>query len=132
MNKKLLSAAIMSLSFFSTAALAEQDCSKMDTTGGVYDCVKNNKEESEAALNKAYGDAKKNITSQYGNDAATEKKLQQSLLDGQRGWLKYRENQCRMEAATADEGTSANTTANNNCVVRLNKVRIAQFSEMPY
>lgn len=59
MNKKLLSVALLSLSFSSFAALAEQDCSKMDSTGGVYDCVQKNKDESEVALNKAYGEAKK-------------------------------------------------------------------------
>ena len=132
MNKKLLSVALLSLSFSSFAALAEQDCSKMDSTGGVYDCVQKNKDESEVALNKAYGEAKKKITAAYSNDASYEKPLQLALLDGQRAWVKFRENQCKMESLVAEEGSSANKTAANNCIIRMNKQRIAQFGEIPY
>lgn len=54
------------------------------------------------------------------------------LLNAQRNWLKYRDQQCSVESLFADENTQANVTLVNKCISRVDEVRIAEMKKLPY
>ncbi len=95
-------------------------------------CERQVKDASEQKLNIAWTEAKQRIAAAYHADAQWQKTLQQDLLNAQRGWLTYRENQCKMQAFLAEEGTVAYSTLTNRCISQLNQTRIEQLDKMPY
>ncbi|MCG8708172.1 DUF1311 domain-containing protein [Brenneria sp. 4F2] len=90
------------------------------------------KTSAESALNTAYRDAKKRIETAYSADADLGRRYLQTLLDSQRGWLKYRDGQCDLEAFLAEEGTKANDQLTDGCVSKMDRERIVQLNAMPY
>lgn len=54
------------------------------------------------------------------------------LLNAQRNWLKYRDQQCSMEALFADSGIQASIALVNKCVSRIDEQRIVEMQTLPY
>jgi len=130
--KKILIAAAMLAGMSVSTPLWAADCANPSVSAEVDLCAKQGKEAAEQALNKAWSEAKGRITSAYKSDDKLQKEYQQNLLDSQRGWLKYRDSQCKMQAFLAEEGTAANETLTNNCISDIDKQRIEQLKLIPY
>lgn len=129
--KKYLFAFIV-FSLFHNYALAAEDCSSLGNNSAVLKCASENKASAEKKLNQSWSDAKKRIAEAYQSDASLGKTYQQTLLDSQRAWLKYRDSHCKLEAFLAEEGSSVNQALTSNCLARLDEERSQQLQKMPY
>ncbi|MEC5343534.1 lysozyme inhibitor LprI family protein [Brenneria populi] len=130
--KKLLLLLITITMQISAAAAAQHACSPIASDNETGNCSPLMKSSAESELNTAYRNAKKRIEAAYRADEGLGKHYLQTLLDSQRGWLKYRDGQCRLEAFIAEEGSAANAELTDGCVIRMDKERIAQLNAMPY
>ncbi|AIA70989.1 lysozyme inhibitor LprI family protein [Pectobacterium atrosepticum] len=130
--KKILIAAAMLAGMSVSTSLWAADCANPSASAEVDSCAKQGKEATEQALNKAWSEAKGRITTTYKVDDKLQKEYQQNLVDSQRGWLKYRDSQCKMQAFLAEEGTTAHDTLTNNCISDIDKQRIEQLKLIPY
>lgn len=131
MKKIYLSIALVCFGF-SSAASAMEDCSKKTNDPEVFTCAENNKNVAEKALNQEYSAAKARIDKAFTSDASIKKNYLAVFTESQRGWLKYRDNQCKLEAHIADENSNPYIVFTNNCVARLDEERTAQLKEIPY
>lgn len=75
---------------------------------------------------------KKRIASSYRADKKLADDYLSTLTNTQRGWLKYRDGQCKLEAFDAEEGSIAHEVATNICIVRINKERLELLRQIPY
>ncbi|KAA8999933.1 DUF1311 domain-containing protein [Affinibrenneria salicis] len=132
MKKRLLLALTLTALQMSSHAGAAANCSLATSDNEMSACATGNKNQAEQALNKEYAAAKQRIGQAYRNDQALGKQYLDTLLNAQRGWLKYRDGQCELEAFLAEEGSSANRALINDCVARLDNDRISQLKGMPY
>lgn len=131
MKGTYLSVALLCLGF-SNAASAMEDCSQKTNGPEVYTCAENNKNVAEKALNQEYTAAKARINQAFKTDEPSRKDYLAVFLEAQRGWLKYRDNQCKLEAYIADENSSPYDVFTNNCIARLDEERTAQIKQIPY
>jgi uncharacterized protein YecT (DUF1311 family) len=130
MKKSLLVFVVFSM--FHNYAFAVEDCSSLESDSEVLKCALKNKNSAEKKLNQSWSDAKKRIAEAYQSDSELGKTYQQTFLDSQRAWLKYRDSHCKLEAFLAKEGSIANQTLTSSCLARLDKQRTHQIQEMPY
>ncbi|MEH4661121.1 lysozyme inhibitor LprI family protein [Phytobacter diazotrophicus] len=131
MKKVLIAVAILAGMGVSTS-LRAADCANPGASAEVDSCAIQGKDAAEQALNKAWSEARRRITTTYKAHDKEQKEYQQNLLDSQRGWLKYRDSQCKMQAFLAEEGTTAYDTLTNNCISDIDKQRIKQLKLIPY
>jgi len=117
---------------FIPSVFAADTCSAPTADAEILNCALQERDRSEVSLNQQYLAAKKRILSSYTSSPKLASEYQEILLDSQRGWLKYREGQCKLEAFLAEEQTSANQTLVSHCIAHLNKQRINQLKAMPY
>ncbi|WP_233209831.1 MULTISPECIES: lysozyme inhibitor LprI family protein [unclassified Pantoea] len=118
---------VMNKSAFATAL-----CSSEPSDSAVYQCTLHEKQLAEDALNREYTAAKKRIVSSYRADKKLADDYLSTLTNTQRGWLKYRDGQCKLEAFDAEEGSIAHEVATNICIVRINKKRLELLRQIPY
>ena len=95
-------------------------------------CYAKLKDDSEKHLNDEYRPLKKRISENYSSNKEMADDYSSRLLNAQRYWLKYRGQQCAMEAFLADSGTQANATLVNECVSRMDEHRIVEMKALPY
>ncbi|STQ46158.1 Uncharacterized protein conserved in bacteria [Ewingella americana] len=76
--------------------------------------------------------AKVRIDKAFKADETIKKNYLDVFIEAQRGWLKYRDNQCKLEAHIADENSNPYTVFTNNCIARLDEERTAQIKKIPY
>lgn len=129
--KKIILIPLAALLFLPSVFAADA-CSDPASDVDVLNCALQDRERAEVSLNQQYLAAKKRIASSYAASPKLASEYQETLLDSQRGWLKYREGQCKLEAFLAEEKTSANQALVSHCVAHLNKQRINQLKAMPY
>ena len=96
MKKKALAVAAIGLLALSGSALAMDDCSKKTSDPEVFTCAENNRAVAEKSLNKEYSEAKKRIEATFSDEPEVKKNYLPVFLEAQRGWLKYRDNQCKI------------------------------------
>ncbi|WP_067703771.1 lysozyme inhibitor LprI family protein [Erwinia sp. ErVv1] len=125
----LLGFTVLSLS---TSVFAADACLNPQAEGEILQCSAQKKVNAENLLNKEYSSAKQRIMTTYKADKSLGDEYIKTLLDAQRGWLKYRDAQCKLEAFVAEEGTLANTVSINECIARVDGVRIKDLKSMPY
>jgi len=128
-NKKILAGILLSLSF---SSLADDECAKKTMTAEVDICYQTVKDDAEIRLNQEYQALKKRIVNDYRSDKEMAEKYSATLLSAQRNWLKYREQQCAMEALIADPAMQVHTTLTNVCITRLDEQRISEMKTLPY
>lgn len=131
MKKIYLSVAFLCFGI-SNAVSAKVDCFKKTNGPEVYACAENNRNVAEKALNEEYAAAKKRINKAFSVADDIKKNYLTVFTESQRGWLKYRDNQCKLEAHIADESSNPYAVLTNNCVARLDEERTAQLKEIPY
>ncbi|WP_380184661.1 lysozyme inhibitor LprI family protein [Kalamiella sp. sgz302252] len=131
--KKIVASTLFALLLpFANASLAEDICHNPQAERDILECSAQKKDEAEVLLNKQFSEAKKTVQHAYRTQEELGKQYFSVLLDGQRGWLKYRDAQCKLEAFAAEEGTSANAIANNECIARLDNDRSENLKKVPY
>lgn len=113
-------------------AYAEDDCSAAQTDAEINSCWAKEKSRAENELNAEYASAKQRIAKAYTTHKALLTQYNNTLLDSQRGWLKYRDNQCKLEAFMADEKSAAYVSLIDQCTARIDRERVAQLKSMPY
>lgn len=111
---------------------ADGGCASQTSDSDILQCTLKAKQQAEASLNSAYSAAKKRVNNAYAADQNLAQDYLKTLLDSQRGWLKFRDGQCRLEAFLAEEGTSANNMLASKCVARMDNERVTQLAAMPY
>lgn len=123
------------LSFLAISTMnvyADDGCTSQTSDSDILQCTLKAKQQAEASLNSAYSAAKKRVNDSYAADQNLAQDYLKTLLDSQRGWLKFRDGQCRLEAFLAEEGTSANNMLASKCVARMDNERATQLAAMPY
>ncbi|MCL2894492.1 lysozyme inhibitor LprI family protein [Brenneria tiliae] len=129
MNKKYFFAAVL---LYQGTVFAEDVCVSPASNADLLNCAEKEKEAAEKLINQEYIAAKKRVSNAYEASPKLSQDYLKTLLDSQRAWLKYRDNQCKLEAYLAEEGTSANKMLISKCVARLDKKRAGQLQAMPY
>ena len=113
-------------------AYAADDCSAAQTDAEINSCWAKEKSRAENELNAEYASAKQRIAKAYTTHKALLTQYNNTLLDSQRGWLKYRDNQCKLEAFMADEKSAVYVSLIDQCTARIDRERVAQLKSMPY
>lgn len=126
---KLIVGALIITSF---SALGDDVCATKSITSEVDSCYAKLKNDAEQRLNNEYVALKKRIIENYSTDKSMADIYSSKLLNAQRNWLKYREQQCSMESLFADQNTQANATLVNKCVSRIDDQRIVEMKRLPY
>ncbi|QXB75691.1 DUF1311 domain-containing protein [Enterobacter asburiae] len=116
----------------SVSVLADDVCSAKNETQSIDSCYANLKNDSEKRLNEEYSALRIRIAENYSTDKDMSERYSAKLLSAQRGWLKYRDQQCAMESLFADSGSQANATLVNKCIYRINEQRIKEMKSLPY
>jgi len=116
----------------SVSVLADDVCSAKNETQSIDSCYANLKNDSEKRLNEEYSALRITIAENYSTDKDMSERYSAKLLSAQRGWLKYRDQQCAMESLFADSGSQANATLVNKCIYRINEQRIKEMQSLPY
>ncbi|AUY24091.1 MAG: lysozyme inhibitor LprI family protein [Mixta calida] len=111
---------------------SSDDCSSANDDADVNSCSLQQKKNAEVELNKEYSEAKKRLAVSFDADKKLLNEYLTLLLESQRGWLKYRDAQCKIESFMADESTPVYESINDSCIARLDKGRTAQLKNMPY
>lgn len=75
---------------------------------------------------------KERVAKSYSNDEVTRDVYLENMLNSQRYWLKYRNKQCLTESLFADAGTPANAAIYDECISKLNEVRVNELMRLPY
>ncbi|MDN4629547.1 MULTISPECIES: lysozyme inhibitor LprI family protein [unclassified Erwinia] len=83
-------------------------------------------------MNKQFAEAKEIIEHAYRSHEVLGRQYFGVLLEGQRGWLKYREAQCKLKTFTAEESTPANAIATNKYIAKLDHERAENLKKIPY
>ncbi|MCU5771110.1 DUF1311 domain-containing protein [Erwiniaceae bacterium BAC15a-03b] len=117
---------------FSGVVNAMEDCSKKASDPDVFICAETNKVTAEKELNTEYLNARKRVTVAFSAEETVKKEYMTVFTEVQRGWLKYRDNQCKLEAHIADKGSNPYIVFTNNCIARLDEERTAQLKQIPY
>ncbi|QKJ85688.1 DUF1311 domain-containing protein [Paramixta manurensis] len=120
------------LFFFSHSANAAEDCSKKTSDPEVFTCAQSNRAQAEKDLNLEYANAKKRINETFSAQPDVKKEYLSIFLEAQRGWLSYRDNQCKLFAHVADKNSNPYIVFTNNCVAQLDEERTKQLKEIPY
>lgn len=116
----------------SVSVLADDICSAKNETQSIDSCYANLKSDSEKRLNEEYSALRIRIAENYSMDKDMSERYSAKLLSAQRGWLKYRDQQCAMESLFADSGSQANATLVNKCIYRINEQRVKEMKSLPY
>jgi len=132
MKKKVLAVAAIGFFALSGTVLAMDDCSRKTSDPEVFACSENNRVVAEKELNKEYSEAKKRIETTFSDEPEVKKAYLPVFLDAQRGWLKYRDNQCKMFAHVAAEKSNPYAVFTNNCIAKLDEQRSNELKEIPY
>ncbi|MBV4368229.1 lysozyme inhibitor LprI family protein [Erwinia phyllosphaerae] len=132
MNKFIGFIVVAFLIPFSTSVFASDICDAPQAEGDVIKCSVQKKDKAEDSLNKQFSEAKKTIEHAYRSHTDLGKEYFNILLDAQRGWLKYRDAQCKLEAFAAEDGSSANIVATNECIATLDNERSENLKKIPY
>lgn len=130
MKKTILAVSMLLLTC--SSAYAEDNCSSAQTDAEINSCWAQEKSHAENELNTEYASAKQRIAKAYTTHKELFTRYNTTLLDSQRGWLKYRDNQCKLEAFMADENSAVYASLIDQCTARIDRERIAQLKSMPY
>jgi len=114
------------------SVFAANFCSDENSDAAVYQCTLQQKKTAEEELNREYTAAKKRISLSYAADQEMARDYLSILTNTQRGWLKYRDGQCKLEAFVAEESSNAHEVATNLCIIRIDKERIESLLNVPY
>ncbi|WP_235421183.1 lysozyme inhibitor LprI family protein [Erwinia oleae] len=129
---KIINIFIIGLSLMSVSVRADDDCSKSTNDPELFSCVKKNRAITEKELNYEYAEARKRIEKVFSSEPEIKKQYQKIFLESQRGWLTYRENQCKIYAHVADKSSNPYILFTNDCANKINKARIDELRKIPY
>ncbi len=130
LNKITLGASLLFLTIFSCESYAD-DCSQGTNDSAVYQCDQNETDNAEKALNEEYSKAKERIKQALSDSHSDTNSYLNLFLQSQRGWLALRDNQCKMEAFSADKNSNLNLDLNNICITRMDKERTIALKKIP-
>ena len=125
---KIISLLIVTCSY----AYASNNCNVLQSDHEMNSCWSKEKNKAENDLNTEYANTKQRILQAYTSHKALLTQYNNILLDSQRGWLKYRNNQCELQAFIAEHGSAAYTSLIDECIVHINRERVMQLKSMPY
>lgn len=132
MNNKFLIGTSITFLVSSASAQAMDDCSKKTSDPDVFICAQSNRTVAEKELNREYSKAKKRIDDVFSSSSEERKDYLSVLLEAQRGWLKYRDNQCKLYAHVADKNSNPYATFTNNCIAKMDEQRSTELKGIPY
>ncbi|MCU8585946.1 lysozyme inhibitor LprI family protein [Erwinia pyrifoliae] len=132
MNRLLSLSLLLAGLQISCSAYAIDDCAKETSDPAVFTCAEKNKDTAEKNLNHEYLAAKKRIDDVFSSEADVKKEYLATLIESQRGWLKYRDGQCKLFAHVADKNSNPYIVFTNNCIAELDENRSKQLKEIPY
>lgn len=129
---KLVGYLAAALFFISLKGYASDVCHTAQSESEISLCwsVKMNSAEDE--LNKEYASAKKRIAESYRANKNLSAQYDAILVDSQRGWLKYRDGQCKLEAFLAEDSSIVHATLTDKCITQIDHDRVEQLKNMPY
>ncbi len=126
----MLSLSIM-LSASVPAMAQEWDCSKADTLPqqGMNFCAAQDYKKADDALNALWPKAKAYAKELDSRQDKSLKGAADALLNGQRGWIKYRDGQCELEGFYARGGTMEPLLV-ATCKAELTRARIEELQNL--
>ena len=128
------------LLFFITSCMAqppmtssvsdELDCSEISASMQLDDCVYKAMMTSNTDLMNELARFEVRAASVYEADPALGKELIDVVRQAQDAWVSFRDTNCRVDAFEVEEGTPAYITTMNNCIIRMNAVRIEELKRL--
>ncbi|WP_158295281.1 lysozyme inhibitor LprI family protein [Pseudomonas rhizoryzae] len=116
MKKILFLLTLLAKPAYSQIASESIACSTQDNSQKVYECAKENAQNSDNALNKEYSDLKRRIALNYESEPQLKEEFLAILNKSQINWIKLRDSNCRLESFEIETGTQAFETTVNNCI----------------
>lgn len=107
------------------------DCTVVTTSPQLDACIRKKMLQSNARLMKEMSKLEKRVRQTYTADPKLGNKLIDKVRRTQKAWVNYRRLNCSVEAFQIEEGTAAYNTTVNNCIVRMNAIRIKALEKLP-
>ena len=107
------------------------DCSNITVSPQLDDCIHIKMVKSNSLLNEALSKFENRVKHAYTADQKLGNELIEKVLKAQKAWATYRDLNCRVEAFDIEEGNPAYKTTVNNCIVRMNSLRIKAIKKLP-
>lgn len=113
-----------------TALTDELDCTNINTSPQLDDCVYKGMMNSKNLLSNEYLSFEKRAKNVYAADSKLGKELIKIVREAQDAWIAFRDKTCKIEAFEIEKKAPAYATTINNCVIRMNIERIKELKNL--
>lgn len=120
----VLSAHLSARSYMSYA------CDGLSESWAILPCTQDKRIESDNGLNKSYVAARKRIHKYNGSDEESLKLYLDKLKHSQRAWIRFRDENCALEAFEFEQGSVMDSVAKNLCAAGMSDERAKFLDEV--
>ncbi|MEO0797572.1 MAG: lysozyme inhibitor LprI family protein [Pseudomonadota bacterium] len=96
---------VLTLAYVATAKAQPLDCNDPQTQAAMDACAGQDWQRADRDLNRIYGQVRAALRKQDHELGPDFKSAETSLVEGQRGWIAYRDGHCDVEASSARGGS---------------------------
>lgn len=107
------------------------DCSNISISMQLDDCVHKAMMTSNTDLIDEIANFEMRVANIYEADPKLGKALIDVVRQAQDAWITFRDINCRVDAFEIEEGTPAYITTVNNCIIRMNGIRVEEIKRLP-
>lgn len=121
------------LIFFTLPALGDtvaDPCERIEVSQQIAQCAKHRKDQSDKLLNSSYKVTLDRIRQQYKQEPLLADQYISLLREAQRGWIKLRDADCKLEAFEIEETAEAYQVTIDNCLSRMSNDRAAYLKRI--
>lgn len=119
---------VVFLSFLSTNLSARSyvgyACNGLSESASIQPCTEAKRIESDIGLNKSYVAARERIHKYNGADDESLKGYLDKLKRSQRAWIRFRDENCELEAFEFEQGSVMDNVAKNLCAAGMSDERV--------
>lgn len=112
--------------FFTLPALGDtvaDPCETIEVSQQIAQCAKYKKDQSDKILNSSYKATLDRIRQQYKEEPLLADQYISLLREAQRGWIKLRDADCKLESFEIEETAEAYQVTIDNCLSRMSNDR---------
>jgi uncharacterized protein YecT (DUF1311 family) len=114
----------------STSLAGEPDCTHINTSSQLDDCIHKEMTNSKTLLLKEILSFEKLARRVYAPDPKLGKELIEIVRETQYAWVTFRDKHCKIEAFQIAKEIPAYVTTVNDCVIQMNTKRIEEFKNL--
>lgn len=124
------SLALLFLTFPAFSTPIEKSCKNIGQPSQIAQCAECRKYQSNKLLNSSYKTALDRIRQQYKQEPLLADQYISLLREAQRGWIKLRDADCKLEAFEIEETAEAYQVTIDNCLSRMSNDRAAYLKRI--